>query len=188
VSLCLSFTISDTVSIHRASSQLPSHTATQIAFPLPVCFIYNSFCVIIITLITSGQSNLTTGCIATTHGRYSLYFTMGRPFPQDCPLPWAIRTPSNTWFLGPTRVHNPNSISIGSAVLQGSRSWQTSRPRHISNNRLHLPGTYVVLQCGLIIIIIIVVVIAIIRDVVNILIVSYWEVIVGQTICSYSAK
>jgi len=28
---------------------------------------------------TSGQSNLTRGCIAAAHGRYSLYFTMGRP-------------------------------------------------------------------------------------------------------------
>ena len=27
--------------------------------------------------------------------------------------------PSNTWFLGPTRVHNPNSISMASAVFVG---------------------------------------------------------------------
>jgi len=27
--------------------------------------------------------------------------------------------PSNTWFLGPTRVLNPNSISIGAAVFVG---------------------------------------------------------------------
>jgi len=25
--------------------------------------------------------------------------------------------PSNTWFLGPTRVHIPNDISIGSAII-----------------------------------------------------------------------
>jgi len=31
--------------------------------------------------------------------------------PQHC---W---TPSNTWFLGPIRAHNPNGISIGSAVF-----------------------------------------------------------------------
>ena len=29
----------------------------------------------------------------------------------------AIWTPSNTWFIEPTRVHNPNDISIGSAVF-----------------------------------------------------------------------
>jgi len=28
-----------------------------------------------------------------------------------------IWTPSNTWFLGPTRVHIPNAILIGSAVF-----------------------------------------------------------------------
>jgi len=31
-----------------------------------------------------------------------------------------IWTPSNTWFLGATEVLNPNGISIGAAVLQGS--------------------------------------------------------------------
>jgi len=44
---------------------------------------------------------------------------MGRPFPpQNCPFPWGIRTPSNTWFLGPTHI-NPNGISIGSAIFAG---------------------------------------------------------------------
>ena len=33
------------------------------------------------------------------------------------PLPMGAWTPSNTWFLGPTRVLNP--ISIGSAVFAG---------------------------------------------------------------------
>jgi len=28
-----------------------------------------------------------------------------------------IRAPSNTWFAGPTLVHIPNGVSIGSAVL-----------------------------------------------------------------------
>ena len=38
--------------------------------------------------------------------------------PQACqPFPCRIWTPSNTWFLGPTRAHNPNGISIGSAVF-----------------------------------------------------------------------
>jgi len=31
----------------------------------------------------------------------------------------------DAWFLGPTRVHITNDISIGSAVLQGSQSLQT---------------------------------------------------------------
>jgi len=36
-------------------------------------------------------------------------------------------TPSKTWFPGPTWVLNPNRISIGSAILQGSRVWQTGQ-------------------------------------------------------------
>ena len=30
---------------------------------------------------------------------------------------WGIWNPSNTWLLGPTQVHNPNSISISSAII-----------------------------------------------------------------------
>ena len=41
------------------------------------------------------------------------------PCPSKLPLCMGIWTPSNTWFLGLTQVHNPNSISIGSAVLHG---------------------------------------------------------------------
>jgi len=29
----------------------------------------------------------------TAHGRNSLYFTVGVPFPQNCPFPWRIWTP-----------------------------------------------------------------------------------------------
>jgi len=39
------------------------------------------------------------------------------PFrPQNCPGIW---TPSNMSFLGPTQVHLPNDILIGSAVFEG---------------------------------------------------------------------
>jgi len=40
----------------------------------------------------------------------------------------------NTWFLGPTRVLNPNGISIGSAVFAGHTS-VTDRPTHRQTNR-----------------------------------------------------
>jgi len=49
----------------------------------------------------------------TTHGRKSLYFTMGDPFPKNCPFSWGIWT---SWFLGPFWAHNPNGITIGSGV------------------------------------------------------------------------
>jgi len=40
-----------------------------------------------VIIITSGQSNLTKGRIAVAHGWYSIYCTMGRPFPSSSPSP-----------------------------------------------------------------------------------------------------
>jgi len=50
-------------------------------------------------------------------GRSLLY--NGLPFPPKMPLRWGSGLPSNrsTWFLEPSRAHNPNDISIGSAVF-----------------------------------------------------------------------
>jgi len=39
--------------------------------------------------------------------------------PKKCPFPRGIWTPSNSWFLGPTRASPPNVISIGSSVFAG---------------------------------------------------------------------
>jgi len=55
---------------------------------------------------TSGQSNLTTGRIASANVRSS-------GIHQVAP----VRTPPNTCLLGPTRVRIANGISIGSAVF-----------------------------------------------------------------------
>ena len=42
----------------------------------------------------------------------------GMPFaPQNCPFPWKSGPPSNTWFLGSTRLSIPNGISIDSVVF-----------------------------------------------------------------------
>ena len=88
--------------------------------------------------------------IRTGDRRVSLYFTMRRPFPpQNCPFPWGSRPPSNTWFLGPTRVQNPNGISIGSAVFAGLtsvRDRQTDRPtdhatRSVTIGRIYVRST-----------------------------------------------
>ena len=50
------------------------------------------------------------------------------PFPlKIAPSHWGSGPPSNTWFLGPTQVHNPNGISIGSAVFAGLTT-VTDRP------------------------------------------------------------
>jgi len=52
----------------------------------------------------------------------SPYTYNGLFFPQNCPFRWGIQTPSNTWFPGPIRVLNPNSILIGSAIFAGLTS------------------------------------------------------------------
>jgi len=54
----------------------------------------------------------------TTHSRRSL---------KIAHLHRVIWTTSTTWFLGPTRVHNPNDVSISSAVFAGLTS-VTDRP------------------------------------------------------------
>jgi len=53
---------------------------------------------------------------------------------------WGFIDPSNTWFLGPTRVLNPNGISIGASIFEGITSVtdrQTDRQ------------TITLLRCGL---------------------------------------
>jgi len=45
--------------------------------------------------------------------------------PQKLPLCRGIWIPSNTCFIRPTQVHNPNCISIDSVVFAGLTMWQT---------------------------------------------------------------
>jgi len=50
--------------------------------------------------------------------------------PLKVPLPdGASAPPSSAWFFQLAQSHNPNGISIGSAVLESSRLWQTDRPK-----------------------------------------------------------
>ena len=54
-----------------------------------------------------------------TKCRYTLQWDA--PFPlKIAPSRGRSGPPTNTLFLGPTTVLNPNSMSIGAAVLQGS--------------------------------------------------------------------
>jgi len=87
--------------------------------------------------------------IILTHTGYSSYFTVGQCMAQNCPFLWRIQAPPNTWFLGPTRVHTPNGISIGSAVFVGIKvvsnrhtvtdlDKHAQRTRYIGTNRLLL--------------------------------------------------
>jgi len=82
----------------------------------------------------------------TAHRRVSLYFAIGLLFPlKIVPSHGGSGTPSNTWFPGPTRVRNPNGISIGSAVFAGLTS-VTDRPtdhatRSITIGRIYVRST-----------------------------------------------
>jgi len=89
--------------------------------------------------ITSGQSNLTEGCIATAYEQYSLYFTMCHTSPTELPLPVGDVDPHLIHgSLGrPESTVQRASWSV-QPFLHGSRSWQTNRPRYIGNNRPHL--------------------------------------------------
>ena len=84
---------------------------------------------------------------AQGYHRVSLHFTMGRRFsPQNCPFPWGIWTPSNTWFPGPTQVLNPNGISIGAAVfagLTGVTDRQADRPTDHATRSVTIGRIYV---------------------------------------------
>jgi len=59
--------------------------------------------------------------------RVSLYFTMGRPFPpQNCPF--------NDRIPGPTRIFNPNGISIGAAMFAGLTSVTDRQTDHATRS------------------------------------------------------
>jgi len=69
------------------------------------------------------------------------------PFPSKLPIPTGrLGPPSNMWFPGPTRVLNPNGISIDSAIFAGLTSVTdrqtadhvTQSVGLLGNNRPHL--------------------------------------------------
>ena len=75
---------------------------------------------------------------------YILYNVLLLP-PSKLALPIRIWTSSNTWFLGPTRVINLNSISTGSAVF-ARLTTVTDRPtdhttRSITTGRMYVRRT-----------------------------------------------
>jgi len=77
----------------------------------------------------------------TAERRYTLQWAA--PFPlKITDSQGGSGLPSNTRFLGPIWTHNPNSISIGSAVFAGLTSMtarQIDRPWYsVYNNRPHL--------------------------------------------------
>ena len=56
----------------------------------------------------------------TVHGRYSLYFTTGRPFPLKIAPSQGICTPSNTWFLWSIRATAQTTSRLVQPFLHSS--------------------------------------------------------------------
>jgi len=69
--------------------------------------------------VTSRYSVETTEQIELVWGTHTPPAYNGLFLPKNCHFPWGSRPPSNVWFSGPTRVLNPNGISIDSAVSAG---------------------------------------------------------------------
>jgi len=68
----------------------------------------------------SQTASIGSAVFAQFTAEYPYTLQQAAPFPQKFPLPMGgIWAPSNTWFLGPTRILNPNGILIGSAVFAG---------------------------------------------------------------------
>ena len=88
----------------------------------------------------------------TGDSRVSLYFRWGAPFPlKIAPCHGGSEPPSNTGFLGPTRAHNPNGISVGLAVFAGLKA-VTDKQKDHQTTLLALyqqaASTYIVLRCS----------------------------------------
>jgi len=91
----------------------------------------------------------------TGHGRASYTLQKAIPSPLKLPFPSGSGSAYNWWFLGSTRVLNPNGISIGSAVFIGLTTVilidrQTDRPQYsvcIITGRIYVQD--LVLRCGL---------------------------------------
>jgi len=84
---------------------------------------------------TSGQSNLTTGCIATAHERFS-------GIHQVAP----VCTPPNNAFLGPPESKSQTASGSVQPFLQGSLLSQTDRPsdhttRSVMTDRIFVGST-----------------------------------------------
>ena len=74
-------------------------------------------------------------------------FTMDRPSPQNWPSRAGPGLPSNTWFLGPTRVHIPNDTSIGCRVHDRDRQTNQATPS-VTIGRIYVRSTAVRPNCG----------------------------------------
>jgi len=98
----------------RLSSAMPGHVLSPNSCP------FANTCFLGLTWVHNWANNISIGSAVfaqiTTECRYTLQWTS--PSPLKLPLPMGdLEPPSNTWFPGPIRPHNPNGILIGSAIF-----------------------------------------------------------------------
>jgi len=98
--------------------------STRIAPPWGIWTPFNAWCLGPMRAHISNCTSIGSAVFAqmTAECPYTLQWFTRFPF-KIAPSHGGIRTPCNTWFLGPTRVLNPNGNSIASAVLQGLLVW-----------------------------------------------------------------
>jgi len=68
------------------------------------------------TRVHNPNSKLTGSAVYAQLTAESLYALQWGTVPQISPFPWGSGLPSNSWFLGPVQAHNPNGITIVSAL------------------------------------------------------------------------
>jgi len=81
----------------------------------------------------------------TAHSRASLYFTVGHPFPQNCPFPCGIWIPYNspTWIPDPSELTTETASRSVEPFLQGSLPWQTDRQTDHATRSVTIGRIYV---------------------------------------------
>jgi len=94
------------------------------------------------------SNGISIGSAVFAQGTAECPYTLQRdaPPPSKLPIPMGVSgPPSNTWFLVRTRVHNPNGISIGSAVFAGLTSVTDRQTDHATRSvtigRIHVRST-----------------------------------------------
>ena len=103
-------------------------------------------------MFTHARVSMTKDRIADAYERYSLHFTMGRPFPYDgaplpsskLPLPMGDLDPHLIHgYLGPPESKSQRASRSVQPFLQDSRSWQTDQQTDGPRYSVLAASTYV---------------------------------------------
>jgi len=101
-----------TMSNHFSPSKLPLHMGESVP-PSYVCFLRPT------RVHNPNSISIDSAIFArlTADSPYTLQWATSPSPLKIFPLHGRSGSPSNTWFLGPTRVYNPNGVSVSSAIF-----------------------------------------------------------------------